>query len=86
MEDTRINQADQVASIICIHGYAENSSISMFEMGILYALNGLHVTLMDQKSFGFSSGPRGDGYSLYDNHEFIGETIKLIKSDKPLFI
>ena len=69
-----------------LHGFGESQSTSMFEAAIMFALNGFRTILIDMKGSGYSSGVRGTGHSLYENHEFMAQMLKDIKSSLPLFI
>ena len=84
--DTAISEESRVATICHFHGFAENSSISFFETALMHALNGFEALLVDFKGFGYSSGPRGGGFSTLDSHEQIGSLLQKARTDKPLFV
>jgi alpha-beta hydrolase superfamily lysophospholipase len=54
--DSRFDDHQIVASIVLIHGFNENHSISMTEMAIMYSLNGFEVYMLDTSGFGLTSG------------------------------
>jgi pimeloyl-ACP methyl ester carboxylesterase len=63
------------ATIAMVHGFAENSMVSLFETAMHHALNGFDVYLADMKGYGYSSGCRGAMYCVQDWHENIGVLI-----------
>ena len=86
MENTEYSEDQTVATMVLIHGFCENSSVSFFEMGLHHALNGLEVHMIDQKCFGYTHGARCSKYTVYDMHEQIGTCLQQVKSNRPLFM
>lgn len=80
MTDSRFSEDQLVATICLVHGYAENSSVCFTEAGLMFAMNGFRVVMIDTKGFGYSSGTRSTGYNIYENHEFFAHMLKGIKS------
>lgn len=86
MVSTKFKDEEIIATIALVHGFAENQNISLFESAMLYAMNGFEVIMIDMRSHGFSSGVRGTDWKLGDNHENLGEMLKRVREDKPLFM
>ena len=68
--DTRFKQDERLATICCLHGFSRHAANTFFESGITFALNGFEVVMIDNKGYGYSSGTRHAGFSLFEIHEF----------------
>lgn len=86
MVSTKFSDADRIATIALVHGFAENQSISFFEAAMMYAINGFEVVLIDLRSHGYSGGARGCNWTVHDNHESFIRLFKQIRTDKPFFV
>lgn len=84
---TRVQSMEQspVCQIGLVHGFSEESD-QWLEVAYQFALNGILVHIVDNDSFGFSSGMRGPGPTMVKMHYNLACMLEQFEENLPSFL
>ena len=81
---TQIDTVDPKATIAICHGIGQNTDL-FIELGILFALNGYKVIMIDFSGFGWSGGARLN-QTIIDQQNDVVTMLKEADPELPLFV